>query len=175
MEEETRICDHPDCTEPAGYRAPKTTALDDYYWFCLEHVREYNAAWNYYADMSEEEIERQTRHDTVWQRPTWPMGMWKKNTANPHLKDDFNLFEDMDAAHGSDGKDRPAHTRTAPEAAAMSVMGMEYPVSRADVKARYKELVKIHHPDANQGNKRSEERFKEISEAYQTLMKLLPE
>jgi DnaJ-class molecular chaperone len=41
------------------------------------------------------------------------------------------------------------------------------------VKARYKELVKRHHPDANGGDKSAEERFKTVSEAYRTLMSTL--
>ncbi|MFO1155475.1 MAG: DnaJ domain-containing protein [Rhodospirillales bacterium] len=40
----------------------------------------------------------------------------------------------------------------------------------ADVKSRYKELVKRHHPDANGGDKAAEERFKQINAAYRTVM-----
>ena len=47
---------------------------DRFYWFCLEHVREYNAAWNYYADMDDAAVEAEIRKDIVWQRPTWPLG-----------------------------------------------------------------------------------------------------
>src|SRR5262249_29646421 len=71
----TRGCDHPGCAGDGLYRAPRSRAeLSAYYWFCLDHVREYNAAWNYYAGMSELEIEREIRNDTTWQRPTWPLG-----------------------------------------------------------------------------------------------------
>ena len=63
---------------PTGeFRAPRSRAsLDLFYWFCLEHVRVYNSAWNYYAGMSAHEIEREIRNDTVWLRtlPSTPRG-----------------------------------------------------------------------------------------------------
>ena len=70
-----RPCDHPGCEAGGDFRAPKSRLeLDRYYWFCLEHVRAYNVAWNYYAGMSDSEIEAEIRRDTVWQRPSWKLG-----------------------------------------------------------------------------------------------------
>ncbi len=70
-----RPCDHPDCPAAGEYRAPKSrTSLNQYWWFCLEHVREYNARWDFYKGMSATQIEAQMRSDTGWQRPTWPLG-----------------------------------------------------------------------------------------------------
>ena len=63
-------CDHPGCQAQGEFRAPRSrTELTRFYWFCLEHVREYNAAWNYYADMDEAAIEAEIRKEIVWQRP----------------------------------------------------------------------------------------------------------
>ena len=68
------VCDHPDCGETGQYRAPRSRQeLHLFYWFCLEHVREYNAAWDYYADMDDAAVEAEIRKDIVWQRPTWPL------------------------------------------------------------------------------------------------------
>ena len=65
----------PGCHEAGEYRAPKSrTTLNDYHWFCLEHVRAYNAGWDFYKGMSPAEVEAQLRADTSWQRPTWPIG-----------------------------------------------------------------------------------------------------
>ena len=65
----------PSCGALGDYRAPKSrNALNDYWWFCLEHVRAYNASWDFYKGMSPVEIEAATRADTAWQRPTWPLG-----------------------------------------------------------------------------------------------------
>src|SRR3546814_20080544 len=73
---EARRCDHPGCPGTGEFRAPKSRdRLTDYFWFCLDHVREYNKSWNYYSGLSDNEVERMIRYDTVWQRPTWPMGV----------------------------------------------------------------------------------------------------
>ena len=59
------------------------------------------------------------------------------------------------------------------EERALVILDLRPPVSVAIVKTRYKELVKRHHPDANGGDKAAEERFKQISEAYRTVMNSL--
>ena len=68
------VCDKEGCGKPAEYRAPKDRTLTDYYWFCLEHVQEYNARWDYYEGMSPLEIEEHLKQDVCWQRPTWKLG-----------------------------------------------------------------------------------------------------
>ena len=70
-----RPCDIPGCDELAGYRAPKSpTSLADYHWFCLDHVRAYNAKWDYYRGMTPGQIESELRADVTGRRPTWPLG-----------------------------------------------------------------------------------------------------
>ncbi|MBE9551827.1 MAG: DnaJ domain-containing protein [Proteobacteria bacterium] len=178
-----RPCDRPDCGEPAYYRAPKARdRLDEYHWFCLDHVREYNKAWNYYANMSQDEVEADTRRDTTWQRPTWPLGAraggyrrHARGTTTFH--DGFGYFNgdgDGDEAQRRNGHARAAGFRpSSPEAHAMDTMDLDAPLTLTGLKTRYKELVKLHHPDANGGDKLAEERLKEINEAYSTLKKAL--
>ena len=70
-----RPCDCPGCGAAGGFRAPKSRdSLNEYWWFCLDHVRDYNARWDFYKGMTPDQIEAQTRDDTGWQRPTWPLG-----------------------------------------------------------------------------------------------------
>lgn len=148
-------------------------ALDSYYWFCLEHVRDYNRNWNFYAGRTAEEIEADVRLDTVWRRPTWKFG-----TAGGRRHFDADGFDDPLGVFGDDqprgakaGRDRP---RDDEETRAFRTLGFEEgPVGFAAVKLRYKELVKRHHPDANGGCKESEERLKSINEAYMTLRRIL--
>jgi len=40
---------------------------------------------------------------------------------------------------------------------------------KEDIKAKFKELVKVHHPDANGGDSRFEEKLREIIQAYNYL------
>lgn len=165
---ERRGCDWPGCECEGQYRAPYSRQeLRRFRWFCLEHIRTYNASWNYYAGMSEEEVEADLRFDTVWQRPSWRIGSGlhqRWNGAGP-VKDHFRFFSE----------DAPAPERRppGPEVQAMRVLDLRPPVTVAVVKARYKQLVKIHHPDANGGDKASEERFKEICAAYHLVMDIL--
>lgn len=49
------------------------------------------------------------------------------------------------------------------------VLGVEKTADIIEIKAAYRRLAKLHHPDRNAGNKQSEEKFKEISEAYAIL------
>ncbi|MFO1128517.1 MAG: J domain-containing protein [Rhodospirillales bacterium] len=158
-----RGCDWHGCAGEGVHRAPRSRAqLREYWWFCLEHIRLYNAAWDYYTGMSEAEIEADMRRDTVWQRPSWPLG--SAATFRPNLR----WFDDLDAG----AEPPPKRPRTATEHA-MVVFELTPPISAQTVKARYKTLVKRYHPDANNGDKAAEERFKVISEAYRTLMNSL--
>lgn len=164
-----RRCDWPGCEEMAEHRAPRSRReLNRFWWFCLDHVRQYNASWNYYAGMTEQEIEADVRFDTVWQRPSWRMGASNGTFAfgSVDIDDSFALF-----GRAGEVKHRPA----TPEEQALVVLDLQPPVTIAVVKARYKELVKRHHPDANGGAKASEERFKDISAAYRIVLKSLGE
>jgi hypothetical protein len=161
-----RCCDWPGCRAEAQHRAPRSrNELRAYRWFCLNHVRLYNASWNYYSGMSEFEVEADVRRDTVWQRPTWPMG------ATPHSRIRANaMFDGLGVFDGAAASPPPPPPVSKPRQEALDVMELQLPLTAACLKARYKQLVKIHHPDANGGDKAAEERFKQISEAYKILM-----
>lgn len=168
-------CDMPDCTLPGEYRAPKSRDnLRDYFWFCLEHVRAYNAAWDYYKGMSSAEIEAHLRADTSWGRPSWPLGRAGRMTEA--LEEELAAFagfghhpgQGPGAGQGS-AERAPAELREA-----LSVLGLEWPVTREAAKTRYKELAKRNHPDANGGDRVAEERLKSINVAYATLSRSLP-
>ncbi|MCK6450632.1 MAG: J domain-containing protein [Alphaproteobacteria bacterium] len=193
---QTRRCDIPGCNEAGEHRAPKARdRLNQYYWFCLEHVRQYNAAWDYYAGMSIDEIEAHRRADQTWRRPSWPLGGVKgggkgDRTVRFDLFDGFGLLDDVEIPganrvhgrqnggngqrHGGrDGRGDGAAFGHSPEAEnlrrALAVLDLDPPVDFPTIKARYKELAKRHHPDANGGDKAAEERLKVINEAYTVL------
>jgi curved DNA-binding protein len=48
-------------------------------------------------------------------------------------------------------------------------LGVSRSATDKEIKASYRKLARQHHPDANKGNKASEEKFKEIGEAYEVL------
>lgn len=165
-----RVCDYPSCGGVGEFRAPRSPrALNSYYWFCLDHVREYNAGWDFFDGMSEAEIQEFQRNDIHGHRPTWRFG----STSDPDWSqatwgDGFGF---VDGGNGNGGEDRVnGHKFHAGEHHALALMNLEWPVTLKELKERYKELVKLHHPDANGGSKESEERLKKINLAYSLLL-----
>jgi DnaJ-domain-containing protein 1 len=167
---ETRHCDSPGCAGEGLYRAPKSSRqLREYHWFCLDHVRQYNKSWNFCSGFSEAEIEAMIRYDTTWERPTRRMTAWAMHEAR--LRGAAAAFADggqtgAGADWTSQPPPRPAET---PESIALALFGLTPPVDYAAIRARYIELVKRHHPDANGGDKAAEERLKTINQALRTL------
>jgi hypothetical protein len=159
-------CDIPGCAAAGEYRAPKSRAtLNEYWWFCLDHVRSYNAGWDFYRGMSPGEIEAQVRADAVGRRPTWPLGRLGGRVDEAALRDELDALGARFAA---------AATRAAPDVPRelrepLATLGLCWPVSFKEVKQRYKALAKQHHPDANGGDRAAEERLKTINVAYMAL------
>ena len=165
-----RLCDHPGCAEGGDFRAPKSRLeLDRYYWFCIEHVRAYNAAWNYYAGMSETEIEAEIRSDTVWHRPSWRLGDRRPPGYAARMRDFAGVFPDGAGGGRGGHSSDPARRALSAREQALAVFDIEPPFTPVRLKARYKTLVKLHHPDAHGGDKAAEEKLKIINQAYATL------
>jgi len=165
-------CDWIGCNDEGLYRAPKSRdELNFYHHFCLTHVRQYNKSWNYYIGMSDAEVEQDVRKDTVWQRPSWPIG---GNTTPEDIIDKMDVFgPDWENKKGSQAPQKRTEKLGVRENWAVSVFALSDPVNSNTVKSRYKELVKQHHPDKNGGDKAGEERIKEINEAYQIILEML--
>lgn len=155
------------CGEPGEYKAPKTReALEDYIWLCLEHVREHNKSWDYFEGMDMADIEAFQKDAVTGHRPTWD----RESRLRAHyftLQD--KLYEFLHGTAPTPAKPRiPAKTRKA-----LAVMEIDYPYTLDSLKTRYRALVKKHHPDANKGDKKSEDAFKNITAAYRYLMEQL--
>jgi hypothetical protein len=163
-----RACDAPGCDAAGEHRAPRDRSrLRDYYWFCLPHVREYNAAWDYYRGMDPAAIERHLREDAGWQRPTWPLGRLGG------ALDPSEILRDPLGVLSGGAKPAPRRRRTdeaPPELrAALGVLDLGWPLDQSELRARYKELAKRYHPDANGGDRSAEDRLKDINRAYSLL------
>ncbi len=174
-------CDWPGCAHGATHRAPKGRGHEAEYWrFCLDHVREYNASYNFFAGMSDDAVARYQKDAVTGHRPTWKMGMLGGHrAAKPRSRrfgydgadDPFEMFGEPGA------RTRRAQARQEPERRAvrnaerkaLHALGLETDAQRPEIKARFKELVKRHHPDANGGDRGSEDKLREIIEAYNYL------
>ncbi len=173
-------CEWPGCKEPGTHRAPKGRAKANEYWqLCLGHVREYNSSYNFFAGMSDEAVARYQKDDLTGHRPTWKLGSIGGKPAARRGRTEFRgtdwVTNDPFSLFGETS--RAGHARTAPEARkvlnaqrrALDALGFEGDASRADIKSRFKKLVKQHHPDANGGDRGSEDRLREIIQAYNYL------
>ncbi len=171
-----RHCDLPGCGAPGEYRAPKSRAsLNDYWWFCLDHVREHNAGWDFYKGMSPDQIEAQLRADTGWQRPTWPLGRLGARIDDDMLRDPMHVLNAGRAARADAARRQHANTAPSEMREPLAALGLSWPLTLDELKARYKTLAKRHHPDANGGDRAAEERLKTINLAYAALRGRLTE
>jgi len=168
------------CGLPGEYRAPKDRRLADYLMFCLDHVRAYNARWDFHAGASAAELEAEIRSAATWERPTWKLGtLGASPRATPtgrawRVHDPFGFsegtaFEDRKRARAEDHQTRATPGGPTARTRAMKVMDLSGPLTLQILKARYKALVKLHHPDANGGSREADKRMQRINEAYQTL------
>jgi DnaJ domain len=169
-----RVCEHPGCAEAGEFRAPRSREnLNQYRWFCLEHVREYNSKWDFYRGMSEDEIEQHIRADQTWRRPTWKMSgqMRAKMAADPLelLLDPYDILADSGTRLRQRRAAAQQNNLSVAEQQALSILDLTWPQTKQGVKTRYKELAKRYHPDANGGDREAEERIKQINQAYSTL------
>jgi DnaJ-domain-containing protein 1 len=167
-----RPCDHTGCEAGGAYRAPKSpSALNDHYWFCLDHVREYNKSWNYFSDMSPDEIEKYQRDDVTGHRPTWRIGVNGAANSDDNIRDDLGVFEAGGLNFGDQAEQRDfLKPLPAPQRDALAEMNLDPSASLEEIKARYKELAKKFHPDLNAGDTQAEEQFKSVNQAYTYLL-----
>lgn len=160
-----RLCDHPGCSEKGEYRAPKDRHLKEYYWFCLKHVQEYNARWNYYDGTEPEE---EPRRDS---RRRFRFSDKVKYNFGFDFKGNFEFFDDYSPGFSASENEPYFNENERRCLRVMELKAQELTVEQ--LKKQYKKLVKKYHPDINRDDRDAEEKFKLLGEAYQTLLKKL--
>jgi hypothetical protein len=169
--EKLRPCAKKGCEASGGYRVPKSRqTLSEYIWLCLAHAREHNESWDYFRGMSEREIESFRNEAVTGHRPTWPLGKRAARMHNPygsfHYDDAFGALPEMEQPI----RPRPPRREvTRLQVQAFDTLNLEPSATLNEIKARYKELVKRFHPDANGGDRGAEERLKQVIKAYGVL------
>lgn len=164
------------CQGPGTHRAPIGRGHDgEYHLFCIDHVREYNKTYNYFDGMNNDAVIDYQKSAMTGHRPTWRVGMNSCNRgdgpnedarqARPqHFADHFGLFGDTDLS-----TERPARTVRNAERQALKALSLDETAKPEEVKAQYKMMVKRHHPDANGGKRESEDKLREVIQAYDYL------
>jgi hypothetical protein len=167
-------CDHPGCTRLGEFRAPMGRDREgQYFCFCLDHVREYNATYNYFQGMTDEDVARYQKDSMIGHRPTWNMGV--NRAARDGAEGEPAGFDPLGTLRNRAGRHHTAGTAarqprySAATMKALATLQLDETADMATVKTRYKDLVKRHHPDANGGDRSSEEKLREIIRAYNFL------
>lgn len=168
----TRLCAVEGCREEGAFRVPKSREeLSCHLYLCLAHARAHNEKWDYFAGMSEGEIEHFREEAIIGHRPTWPLGKRaagapRGTTGHYRIEDGYAVFAEADAPVEPR---RPERVLTRLQRQAFDVLNLEPSATLNQIKARYKELVKRFHPDANGGDRGAEERLKQVIKAYGVL------
>src|SRR5947199_7964225 len=181
--EDSAMCEWAGCPNKGPHRAPKGRENSkEYFHFCLNHVREYNQSYNFFQGMNADAVARYQKDALTGHRPTWKMGAntgAKKARASVEgdlegATDPFNVFSELNGRgrwRPGPGAEAKVETRKVfnAERKALQVMGLDTDATLETVKAKYKALVKQHHPDANGGDRSTEDRLIEIIKAYNYL------
>src|SRR5947209_16183306 len=156
-------CEWPGCDGAATHRAPKGRLREGEYWrFCLEHVREYNHSYNYFAGMSDEAVARFQKDAITGHRPTWKLGLNGKQPGSANGRvyaafgaaaDPFGVYSEFGGQTRQTERPPPGRTVRNAERKALDTLGLDSGAHSAEIKARFKLLVKRHHPDANGGDR----------------------
>lgn len=169
------VCCWDQCEEPGLYKAPRGRDHEgQYLQFCVDHVRLYNKSYNYFSGLGDEDIQKYLKDSLTGNRPTWTMGSnasgampaekptGRPKRANGRSRGAFNLFADGEAA-------APRRKARTLEVKALKTMDLADNAPAETIRLRYKALVKQYHPDANGGDRGSEDRLREVIQAYKLL------
>lgn len=177
------VCGWPSCDKPGMHRAPKGRGREgEYHLFCLDHVREYNKSYNYFSGMSDDDVAAYQKASMTGHRPTWSSGInaWAatgfRSAAESHVRgykrdfetvDHFGFFKsDPQQSQGDRAPPRPIRNA---ERKSFNTLDLPIESTPEEIKARFKALVKLHHPDSNGGDRGHEDRLREVIQAYNYL------
>ena len=168
FETSTRVCDHEGCDQAGKYRAPKSPDnLEDFFWFCQQHVREYNLKWNFFNGQSEEDMAKRMDKDRVWERETKPFRKTVEEQAWARLgvSDAHEVLGEN--ATRNPGKSITGTRRLPPtERRAIEILEAKDHWTKSEIRKTYKALIKVLHPDMNGGDRSDEDRLQEVVWAW---------
>lgn len=178
-----QVCQWEGCEKPGTHKAPMGRNREgQYLWMCLEHVRDYNKNFNYFSGLDDDAIAKFQKEAITGARPTWRVSSNKTskhpplNERDPNAEGAQRLYNRANRRSGtqtSTSGSSPTRVRKLKvlEKRAFDDLNLPHTATSVEVKARYKLLVKQNHPDANGGDRSSEDRLREIIFAYKILQK----
>lgn len=178
-----KICDHPDCEVKAESRVAKSPhELTSYLWMCVQHAREHNKNWNFFANMSEDEQKAFQEQNRYGGRPTWKMAQNARASAAAkaglggasEIDDAVGVFAQTPGASSTVDNDavmRAGRRLTKLQVDSFKSMNLKTDATSAEIRKKYAELVKRFHPDSNEGDRGAEEQLQAVIKAHQILKK----
>lgn len=139
-----RLCDRHGCNEPGDRPAPKSPNSPDRWYFCEAHAAEYNRGWNYFEGLTAEAAA-------------------EREAEERQGADAFASASHYGWGGPGDG------TRSRDEMRALGVLELEVDANFDDIRAAYRRLAKLHHPDVKPGDTEAAARFQAVQAAYDVL------
>ena len=168
--EHSKTCDNLGCNEPGEYIAKNKNGKTNLY--CIEHIRLHNKNYNFFSDMTEDEIIDFQISSITGHRPTWKMG----SNHNASKKDFFEFYSDsqFDDPFGFFEEEKNKNNKTygkgkTSTSLALKELSLKGKPSKKEIQDKFKEIVKSLHPDINGKNKKNEEKLKLVINAYNQL------
>ena len=161
-------CHMEGCSQEANYRAPiSPDKLNIYIWFCITHIKEYNKKWNYFSEMSADEIEEFIENDVIGHRKTKKIGTHDSNYSDKFEK----ILDSLNSSYlGIDKSNLNPNLYSSKYLNALAVLGIENKNSSLDeIKTHFKKIVKELHPDTVGDNKKNTEKLTKVLESYKIL------
>lgn len=167
-------CAHPGCDQAGEFRAPgsRRPSFDgpgEWRWLCLDHVRAFNADYNFFDGMSADEIADAQGPYGGWERETRAFAA--NGSPSPRWAD---FVDPLDAIGARFRPTRPAERRdrrplSDGDRKALAVLGLGIDADRRALRQRYLDLVRRYHPDKNGGDRSHEKALQAVIEAYTAL------
>lgn len=168
-------CQWDSCEKSGTHRAPVGRGAEGLYLlFCTEHVKTYNRGYNYSPSLSDPETARYQREAAAGSRPTVGTSIPEATETPLPLKARSGSAKTLNARKS--GVNRAAETTGTPkrklkalEAKAFAVLDLSPDATAEEIKNRYKQRLKMHHPDTNNGDRASEEILRASIDAHRIL------
>ena len=160
----TKYCEWPGCEKKGEYRAPTSREkLRTFKFFCLQHVKEYNKAWDYFKGRSIDQIYNEVSNDAYWHRKT------KKKINKLVIEDELNFFEKKASTFTESlTKNKTINLNIR---RSLQILDLDNFCNIIQLKKQYKKMVKKYHPDLNQSG--CNEKIVRLNNAYSALLKFL--
>ena len=144
-------------------------------------MRQYNKSYNYFNGMSDEDVARYQEASVTGHRPTWSMGKgercgrrgWRSARVHAWLlgRRRVRLFRSRHRGRKAARIHRCARPVRKVERKCLTALDLDETAAPAIQIKRpaSRTLVKRHHPDSNGGNRASEDKLREVIQAYNYL------